>query len=265
MVQLHHAGLRSPADLIGGQPVAPSEDEKIGARALTTGEVEAVVADFIAAARRAECAGFDGVEIHGAHGYLVCQFLSAQTNRREDHYGGSLENRCRMLFDIVRGIRDSCRPDFLLGVRLSPERFGMKLAETTVIAQRLCASGLLDLLDMSLWDAFKRPEEEGFRERPLLDWFTRLDRGPTRLAIAGNIRSGPDANRVMAAGADVAVVGRAAILHHDFPRRCRKDPGFEPVPLPVTADYLRSEGLSEPFVKYMGSWKGFVETGDAAS
>jgi 2,4-dienoyl-CoA reductase-like NADH-dependent reductase (Old Yellow Enzyme family) len=258
-VQLHHAGLRAPSGLIGTRPVAPSDDDKSGARALSTGEVEHVVADFVAAARRAERAGFDGVEVHGAHGYLVCQFLSAATNRREDRYGGNLENRSRLLFDILEGIRDACGPGFLLGARLSPERFGMTLSETTVIAQRLCASGLLDLLDLSLWDVYKQPEEAEYQERPLLDWFLRIDRGATRLAVAGNIRGGSDAASVIAAGADIAVVGRAAILHHDFPRRCRENPGFEPVRLPVTADYLRSEGLSDPFVAYMRNWRGFVE------
>ncbi len=74
-VQLHHAGNRSPTELIGQQPVCPSDDPSTGARALTNDEVHEVVAAFVAAARRAELAGFNGVELHGAHGYLICQFL----------------------------------------------------------------------------------------------------------------------------------------------------------------------------------------------
>jgi 2,4-dienoyl-CoA reductase-like NADH-dependent reductase (Old Yellow Enzyme family) len=260
VAQLHHAGLRSPAALIGTAPVSASNDEKTGARALSSDEVEQLTEDFILAALRAERAGFDGVQVHGAHGYVVCQFLSPIVNRRDDRYGGSLENRCRLLFDIVEGIRSRCRPDFLVGVRLSPERFGMTLTESTVIAQRLMRSGLIDLLDMSLWDVFKEPEEEEFRERPLLDWFTALDRGEVRLSVAGKIQSARDAGRVLAAGADLLTIGRAAILHHDFPEQCRDDPFFEPVELPVTADYLRSEGLSDPFIEYMKNWEGFVAT-----
>jgi len=258
VTQLHHAGLRSPAALIGTAPVSASDDEKTGARALSTGEVEQLTEDFILAAVRAEHAGFDGVQVHGAHGYIVCQFLSPTGNRRDDRYGGSLENRCRLLFDIVEGIRARCRPDFLLSVRLSPERFGMTLGESTVIAQRLMQSGLIDLLDMSLWDVFKKPEEEEFKDKPLLDWFTALDRGEVRLSVAGKIQSARDAGRVLAAGADLLTIGRAAILHHDFPEQCRDDPFFEPVELPVTADYLRSEGLSDPFIEYMKNWEGFV-------
>lgn len=258
VMQLHHAGLRSPAALIGAAPVSASDDEKTGARALSTGEVEQLTEDFVRAAARAERAGFDGVQVHGAHGYIVCQFLSPSGNRRDDRYGGSLDNRCRLLFDILQGIRAQCRPDFLVSVRLSPERFGMTLGETTVIAQRLIDSGLIDSLDMSLWDVFKEPEEAEFKGKALLEWFTDLDRGEVRLSVAGKIRSARDAGRVLASGADALTVGRAAILHHDFPERCRDDPFFEPVELPVTPDYLRSEGLSDPFIEYMKGWEGFV-------
>ena len=89
-------------------------------------EVKQLRDDFIAAAVRSQQAGYDGVEIHGAHGYIVCQFLSELYNRRDDEYGGTLENRARLLFEIVNGIRQACGPEFLLGVRLSPERFGIR-------------------------------------------------------------------------------------------------------------------------------------------
>jgi 2,4-dienoyl-CoA reductase-like NADH-dependent reductase (Old Yellow Enzyme family) len=238
--------------------VSASDDKKTGARALSIAEVDQLAEDFVLAAVRAERAGFDGVQVHGAHGYIVCQFLSAETNRRDDHYGGSLDNRCRLLFDILEGIRAQCRPDFLVSARLSPERFGMTLKETTLIAQRLMRSGLIDLLDMSLWDVFKEPEEAEFKSKPLIEWFTPLDRGEVRLSVAGKIHSAADAQRVFEAGVDALTIGRAAILHHDFPERCRDDPFFEPVELPVTPDYLRSEGLSDPFIEYMKNWDGFV-------
>ncbi len=162
IVQLHHAGMRSPKAVIGEAPVSASADDETGARALTTAEVKTLVADFITAAVRAEAAGFHGVEIHGAHGYIVGQFLSDESNRREDEYGGSMENRWRLLFEIIQGVRAQCGADFMLGVRLSPERFGMRLAEVQQLAQRLCNEGHLDFLDMSLWDVFKEPEEEDF-------------------------------------------------------------------------------------------------------
>ena len=98
--------MRSPAELIGEQPHCPSDDEETGARALSTGEVGALVEDFILAAKRAEAAGFDGVEVHGAHGYSLSQFLSPEINRREDEYGGDLPNRARLLCEVIR----ACSP-----------------------------------------------------------------------------------------------------------------------------------------------------------
>ena len=259
MMQLHHAGMRAPAGLIGETPVCPSDNAETGARALALDEVKTLVDDFVTAAVRAERAGFDGVEIHGAHGYVISQFLSPEINQRTDQYGGPPENRARLLFDIVAGVRASCRGDFLVGVRLSPERFGLRLAEISEVARQLLAGGAIDLLDLSLWDVFKEPEEANFKGRSLLSYFTGLERGRVRIGAAGKIMTADDARRVIAAGADIAIVGRAAILHHDFPQRVQADPGFKSVPLPVTAEHLRNEGLGPAFVRYMGNWKGFVQ------
>jgi 2,4-dienoyl-CoA reductase-like NADH-dependent reductase (Old Yellow Enzyme family) len=261
MVQLHHAGMRAPASLVGTTPVCPSDNAEFGARALAIAEVEQLVADFVAGAIRAERAGFDGVEIHGAHGYVISQFLSPEINLRTDRYGGPLENRARILFDIVAGVRERCRPDFVLGVRLSPERFGLRLAEIRTVAQQLMTGGAIDLLDMSLWDVLKEPEEPQFKGRSLMSFFTELDRGAVRLGVAGRISGGDDAQRCIEAGADIAIIGRAAILHHDFPERVRAAQGFRAVPLPVTEEYLRAEGLGPAFVRYLGNWKGFVQAG----
>ena len=101
LVQLHHAGARSPADLIAGAPAGPSDNPEKGVRALGLAEVEQLTEDFITAAERAQRAGCDGVEVHGAHGYVISQFLSPAMNQRSDRYGGSLENRARLLFDVV--------------------------------------------------------------------------------------------------------------------------------------------------------------------
>lgn len=258
VTQIHHAGMRAPAKLTGAQPVCPSDDAETGARALTAGEVEQVKEDFIAAAQRAERAGFDGIEIHGAHGYLLCQFLSPEINRRTDDYGGSLDNRTRILFDIVAGIRARCARDFVVGVRLSPERFGLRLAEIREVAARLLREGAIDFLDLSLWDIFKEPEEEAFRGRSLLSYFTELDRGVVKVGAAGKIMCGDDADRCLEAGTDFVVIGRAAVLHHDFPMRVRDDPSFNAIQIPVSEDYLRTEGLGPALIRYMRRWEGFV-------
>jgi 2,4-dienoyl-CoA reductase-like NADH-dependent reductase (Old Yellow Enzyme family) len=257
-VQLHHAGLRSPEALVGERPVGPSEDAETNARALSTGEVEQLTEDFIAAAVRAEKAGFDGVELHGAHGYILCAFLSPDTNRRDDRYGGSVENRARIVFDIIKGVRMRTRPDFQLGLRLSPERFGLRFAEQRDVVSWMLSSSDLDYLDMSLWDCFKAPVDAAFAARPLIDWFAELPRGKTRLGAAGKLTRAPDMRRLLDAGADFAILGRAAILNHDFPRRVAAHPDFQATAIPVTRAYLAAEGLSPTFVDYMNNWKGFV-------
>jgi len=263
-VQLHHAGIRSPAALIGETPVGPSDDAETGARALSTGEVEQLAEDFIAAAVRAEQAGFDGVELHGAHGYILCAFQSPETNRRDARYGGSAENRQRIVRDIIAGVRARTRPDFQLGIRLSPERFGLRFAEQLALAGEMLASGDLDYLDMSLWDCFKPPAEEAYAGKRLIDWFTELPRGATRLGAAGKIMKPDDARRLVDAGADFAILGRAAILHHDYPHKYAADPDFAPIAIPVTRAYLAAEGLSPKFVEYMNNWKGFVAADEPA-
>ena len=258
IVQLHHAGNRSPREITGTDPVCPSDDAETGARVMSNEEVHEMIGAFVAAARRAQAAGFDGVELHGAHGYLLCQFLSAELNRRTDEFGGGLENRSRPLFAIIDGIRRDCGDDFHVGVRLSPERFGMRIDEIRDVYRRLVAEGKVDMIDMSLWDCAKNAIDEAYADRRLIDIFAEIDRGAVRLAVAGKLYSAASVRDVLAAGADIAAIGRAAITNHDFPRRMHDDENFAMRTLPVSAQTLRDEGLSDTFVGYMRNWKGFV-------
>lgn len=259
VVQLYHGGMRCPKDVIGMQPLCASDNEKWGARAMTTAEVEGMIGAFISAAVRAERAGFDGVELHGAHGYLLAQFLSAEINQRQDRFGGSLANRQSPMIEIIDGIRAQCGADFMTGVRLSPERFGMQLPEVLEVAQRLMKDELIEFLDMSMWDVFKMPEDEAYRGQSLLSYFTALERSNVRLGVAGKITTPEQIARALDEGVDWVMLGRAAILHHDYPKRLQANPDFQPVDLPVTSEYLQNEGLSPTFVDYMKAWKGFVK------
>ena len=258
VVQLHHAGMRSPADLTGQAPVCPSDHTDTNSVGLSSEGVKELIEDFICGAERAEKAGFDGVEIHGAHGYILAQFLSGTINQRQDEFGGSIKNRMRPITEIIDGIRARCRPDFLLGLRLSPERFDVHLPDIVEVAKNVLSAGKIDFLDMSLWDSFKEPEDQAFKGRTLLSYFTELKRGNVALGIAGKLRNPEEVNQAMAADIDFVMLGRAAILHHDFPRQMKTDPNFTPIKNPVSADHLRKEGLGEAFITYMSGWKGFV-------
>lgn len=258
VIQLHHAGMRTPYELIGESPVCPSDNEKSGARALSSAEVKQLKNDFVAAALRAQRCGYDGVEVHGAHGYVLTQFLSSEFNHRTDEYGGNLENRSRLLFEIVQEIRKQCGKEFLLGVRLSPERFGMDLNEVKQVCKRFIEEDIIDFLDISLWDVFKMPEEEKYQNKSLLAHFTELDYKNVLLTVAGKIRNGDEVKKAMESGIDFVSIGRSAILHHDFPEKVMNNIDFEPVKTPVSPDYLKKEGLGKDFIQYMRNWKGFV-------
>lgn len=134
-IQLHHPGRETVSALLGGQPVVapspiPCKYLKQETRELKTEEVKELINQFIDGAVRVQKAGCDGVELHAAHGYLLQQFLSPYTNKREDEYGGSFENRLRMIQEIIVGIRKVCGPDFPIGVRLSVEEFLEKTGVT---------------------------------------------------------------------------------------------------------------------------------------
>ncbi len=259
VIQLHHAGMRTPFKLINEKPVCPSKNEKTGARALSLEEIKQLRADFISAAIRAKKCGYNGVEVHGAHGYIITQFLSSAINKRTDNYGGSLINRSRLLFEIVNGIREKCGKDFLIGIRLSPERFGMDLTEIKTICQRLINEGNIDFLDVSLWDCFKYPNEEKYKNSTLLEHFKGLDFKNVKWTVAGKISNANDVQRILDSGVDFVTIGTSAILHHNFPKLVMENPIFTPTEIPVTEEYLKKEGLGIKFIEYLKKWPDFVK------
>ena len=143
-IQLYHAGRQTTAAVIGQKPVSPSgipcpllEEET---SALTPEEIGAIVGKFADSATRAVRAGFDYVEIHGAHGYLITQFLSGFSNHRDDLYGGSPERRMRFLLEVFAAVRDRVGPNFPIIVRLSGEELtpgGLAMADTVRISRTL--------------------------------------------------------------------------------------------------------------------------------
>ena len=154
--QIVHCGGQADRRLNGGhQPVAPSAVDSEGysmtPRELSGGEIETVISDFAAAARRLQTAGFDGVQLHGAHGYLLAQFLSAIRNRRTDEYGGSLVNRSRFYLEVYRAVRSEVGPDFPVMIKISASDFveGSTTEEDSCyLASALAAEGI-DAIEVS--------------------------------------------------------------------------------------------------------------------
>ncbi|MBQ3380050.1 MAG: FAD-dependent oxidoreductase [Clostridia bacterium] len=147
-LQLHHAGSMSKAMYTGIQPVAPSVIAMPGTpapRELTVPEIQEIIEKFILGAKAAMYANFDGVEVHCAHGYLLNQFVSPYLNQRTDEYGGSLENRLRIVKEIMEGIRKLAGPSFPISVRISADDLlgekGMQIEEAKKMAVLLESYG----------------------------------------------------------------------------------------------------------------------------
>jgi len=259
-VQLHHAGHRATPEW--GGIVSPASAKTVkGVKALTTEEVERIRDSFIAAAKRAQTAGFNGVSVHGAFGWILSEFLSPNLNDRTDKYGGSVENRARFTLEVIEGIRKACGPDFQIGWRLSIERYGLRLEELREITSEIFDRELIDYLDLALWDSAQVVREGSFQGKTLLSIFTELPRKGVRLGAAGKIYSAQRAGELLDEGCDFVLIARAGILQRDFPLQVKANPLYESPKMPVTADYLRQGGLSERFIETMRGWQTFVQAG----
>jgi 2,4-dienoyl-CoA reductase-like NADH-dependent reductase (Old Yellow Enzyme family) len=256
-VQLHHAGHRARLEL-GGVPAPASSATLPGVNALTTQQVERVRDNFISAAKRAELAGFNGVAVHGAFGWILSEFMSPCLNDRTDQYGGSIENRARLTIEVIEGIRRVCGPEFQIGWRLSVERYGLRLEELREITAAILERDLIDYLDLALWDSAQIVQEGAFRGQTMLSVFTDLPRGGVRVGTAGKIMSAQRAAQLLDEGCDFVLIGRAGILQRDFPLQVKSNPLYDSPRLPVTAEYLRTGGLSERFINHLRGWPNFV-------
>ncbi|PNV86929.1 MAG: NADH-dependent flavin oxidoreductase [Desulfobacteraceae bacterium] len=154
-VQLVHAGGQTDANNAGRQPLAPSavkvdQFPEMPAE-VTKDEISEIIAAFAEGARRAKAWGFDGVQLHGAHGYLVNQFLSPLTNRRTDDYGGSIENRCRFLLEVYRKVRETVGADYPLFIKLNAADNldgGLEVDDAVYAAKKLAEAGI-DAIEVS--------------------------------------------------------------------------------------------------------------------
>jgi 2,4-dienoyl-CoA reductase-like NADH-dependent reductase (Old Yellow Enzyme family) len=177
-LQLAHAGRQTKERMIGGTPIAPSAVPdpvfKLTPREMTGAEIRGIISDFVQAARRAAAAGFDGVQIHAAHGYLLSGFISPHTNRRTDEWGGSLSNRARILVEILRGIRSALGRAFPVALKLNSTDFlpgGIVVEDSVAIAKALedegldgveVSGGMSEAGRGSVWPGLRTEDEEGY-------------------------------------------------------------------------------------------------------
>jgi 2,4-dienoyl-CoA reductase-like NADH-dependent reductase (Old Yellow Enzyme family)/thioredoxin reductase len=233
-IQIHHAGRETTLEVTGGKiPVAPSDIPcghlQTPVRELTIPEIEEIIHKFVEAAVRGKKAGFDLIEIHGAHGYLIGQFLSPYTNRRTDQYGNSFQGRIRFARNIVKGIKEALGKDFPISFRFSADEFipgGITLDMGVKIAQALEQSGV-DVLHVSagIYESLPTllepmPYAQGWR-----CYLAAKAKKAVRIPViaVGVIREPFFAEAVIAEGkADFVAIGRGLLADPDWPRKAEE-------------------------------------------
>lgn len=223
IIQINHAGSRTSSDVCLERPVGPSEIMLPGGaelpRELTTDEIDVIVEDFAKAAARAKKAEFDGIEIHGAHGILLNQFISPLTNLRTDDYGGSFTNRIRLPVDVVKAVRSAIGPDMLLLYRLGVDdrlAGGNDLSEGVKIAKTLAKE--VDILDISGGLCGSRPAD--IQNEP--GFFTYMSKAVKQevdipVIGVGGIKTKLQAEEAISKGtADMIAVGRTLLKDPDW-------------------------------------------------
>ncbi|WPO00559.1 NADH:flavin oxidoreductase/NADH oxidase family protein [Pseudomonas sp. MUP55] len=251
-VQLSHPGRQTMANL-GQQALAPSaialdlgSFSKMFAmpRAMTEDDIQDVIARFATSARLAEKAGFTGVQIHGAHGYLLSQFLSPLSNHRTDRWGGSLENRARLLLEVINAVRASVSPSFCVAVKLNSadfQRGGFDAADARAVVEMLNPLPI-DLLELS-GGSYEAPAMQGeardgrtlAREAYFLEFAKELAtvaRMP--LMVTGGIRRLPVVQQVLDSGIAMAGIATALTLEPQLIRHWREGRDLNPQLKPIS-------------------------------
>jgi 2,4-dienoyl-CoA reductase-like NADH-dependent reductase (Old Yellow Enzyme family) len=261
-VQLFHGGVRATQKLSGEQVWSASTWREDGPdfevpRVGTEADIERTIEAFAAAALRAKQAGFDGVELHGAHGYLLTQFISAVTNTRTDAWGGSLANRARLVREVLRAVRARCGAQFSVGVRLSLEHGGhakgLDFDESLQVAAWLAEDGA-DFIHASLWRAENNTRK--YPDQHPLPLLRKAIPGSVPIIACGNIWTHADAMQALDRGADMIAIARAAIVNPDWPKLVA--PGWEPRRPPLTPAELGELAISPAFVQYLRHFKNLV-------
>lgn len=231
-IQLYHAGRQTSQQVTGTQPLAPSAIPcpllNQLPRALTLAEIQTLTGAFASAAARAQAAGFDFVEIHAAHGYLITQFLSPFSNRRSDAYGGSTENRRRFLDEIITAVRTRVGPQFTVTLRLSADEMvpgGLEIADSCELAAWLERRGIAAIhVSVGNYASYTRGRmipPMSVEDAPLLAYAERIKRQIKIPVIAvGKLRTPALAEAALRQGqADFIALGRGLLADPDWPRK----------------------------------------------
>lgn len=210
LAQIHHAGMKTHPE-VSNDIIAPSKQNDLNAREITKDEIFKVKEAFLNAVCRAEKAGFDGIELHGAHGYLLSQFASPITNKRTDHYGGNVTSRMRFAQEIIDDIKRSVKSSFIIGYRMGGNE--PDISEGVKIAKILESSGI-DYIHVSYGISQGKPEKpKSFPFSEPVYYASQIKKAVNTPVIAVNgIRTPSTAQQILEAGyADFTAIGRGLL------------------------------------------------------
>ena len=234
LAQIYHCGRQTNSGAIPGMKARSSSRiacpfSDIMPEPFTTEEVKEVVSQFGDAALRAKKAGFDGVQIHAAHGYLITQFFSTYSNKRLDEYGGNFWNRTRFVREIIKYVREKCGGDFVIDIRLSGSEFvegGLTIEDTKAIAMMVEDAGV-DMIHVSLGNylTFDWNIPSGYREHGLIAEHAKAVKSVVKVpvTVVGRINDPFLADSVIASGqADLVGMGRASLVDPGMPNKAKE-------------------------------------------
>jgi len=232
VLQIFHAGNKAEAGLVPGGDVVSASDIPVAAgpfnpggvtpRPLSHDEILDVIAAFGAATRRAIEAGFDGIELHGAHGFLIQNFFSPLYNQRSDEWGGSLENRMRfplaVVLEVKRVIGELAKRPFLLGYRISPEESedgGLRIGDAYRLIDRLIDTGV-DYVHASLSNVLEAKPVDGVGDRTIAELIATRVAGRVPVIAAGQIRAPEQAMRALDLGLSLIAIGQGLVINPNW-------------------------------------------------
>jgi len=264
IAQLFHGGIKSPQKLTGLIPVSASRvncnDSFTGkSREASEKDIQKIIDDFTASAIRCYEVGFDGIELHGAHGYLISQFLGKKTNLRKDHWGGDLDGRARLLIKIFESIRTNTPESFIIGVRISPEIEGMGIElKDSINLVGILSKLSIDFIHLSCWNVFLKSNYLKNNQKTLTEIIIESYKKLPTIISTGNVWSSLDAHNLLNQGADLVGVGRVAIAHPNWAHYI-SDLEYMPKKPPFTVFELEKAKLNKTFISYMKNWDNFVK------
>jgi len=233
-------------------------------RALEEQEILDIIKAFGQTTRRAIAAGFDGVEIHGAHGFLIQNFLSPMFNKRDDQWGGNIGNRMRLALEIVREVKRviaelSAKP-FLLGFRISPEELpeeGLRLKDSMALVDALIQENV-DYLHFSLFQVLSQKPLYSNTTKVTAQVLSSYINGRVPMIAAGELTTPEEAELALNSGLDLAAIGRGMVINPDWALQAYQE--IPDITMVLDLKKLTEKSIPEKLVPIINGAKGWIKT-----